>query len=272
MTLITLRPGTVASLLLTTLGLSAAGDESPRNPLAANFGGYFHYGLAEGFLQTPAGGQPGSSSPQRPTLDELGIHDAAFYDVFAAVQWRQLNLYAGYQGIELEGEAVLSQSLISRNVIFPAGTHVGSETELNWLRAGVGWKFQLANRRLEIIPKGEFAVLDFNYQLSGGGQAVDRSYVKGCVRLGLEGRYRFNRVLSVSLNAEGSLPISNTPQIAALTAGLEFELLPGGRRVRPKLFVGGGAQRIEYEDNQKLPNHFRVDLGPFVTTGLAVAF
>jgi hypothetical protein len=42
--------------------------------------------------------------------------------------------------------------------------------------------------------------------------------------------------------------------------------------VRPKLFIGGGAEWIRYEDKQTVPNQFRVDLGPYVTAGLNVAF
>ena len=267
-----LRFATILSLLLASLGLRGAQDWPADRPLSASFRGQFSYGPAAGFLQTPAGGQPGSSSRRRPTLDELDINDAAFYDVLASVQWPSLSLYAGYQAVGLDGQALLSRSLISRNITFPAGTRVQSSTDLNWFRAGAGWKFSLFDRRLELVPKAEFAVLDFKYGLSGGGQAVQRSYPKGCVRLGLESRYRFSRVVSVSLTGEGSLPISNTPQIAALTGGVTFDLLPASRRVRPALFLGGGAQRIDYEDNQKLPNHFRVDLGPVVTTGLAISF
>lgn len=252
------------------LGIGLA--EDPRPALEGSLRGSFQYGPVDGFLQTPQGGNPGSSSHRRPILDELDIQDAAFYDLLVSVQWQHLCLYAGYHPIELEGQAVLSQSLVSRNVIFPAGTHVRSESDFNWLCVGAGWKFVFADRRLEFIPKAEFAVLDFSYKLSGGGQAVDREYIKGCVRLGVESRYRFSRVISVSLDAGASVPISNWPQIAALTGAIEFALLPGSRRVRPTLFLGGGVQRIEYEDNQELPNHFRVDFGPFVTTGFVISF
>jgi len=269
---ITLRTAIITSLLLASLGLRGAEDRSASTSLMTGFRAQFNYGPADGFLQTPAGGQPGSSSRHRPALDELDIDDAAFYDVLASVQWHSLSLYAGGQAIPLKGQGVLSRTLFSRNVTFPAGTRVQSESDLNWLRAGAGWKFCVLDRRLELVPKAEFTVLDFRYELSGGGQAVERSYAKGCVRLGLETRYRFNRMVSVSLNAEGSAPISNTPQIAVLTGGVVFDLLPGNRRVHPTFLVGGGAQRIEYQDNQKLPNHFQVDLGPFVTTGLGISF
>lgn len=247
-------------------------EENPRPVLEVSLSGSFRYGPVDGFFQTPQGGNPGSSSHRRPTLDELDIDDATCYDVLASVQWRQLWLYAGYHPMKLNGQAVLSESLVSQNVSFPAGTDVRSENDVNWLSVGGGWKFEFADRRLEIIPKAEFAYLDLNYRLSGGGQTVDREYINGCVRLGLETRYRFNRVISVSLDAGASLPISDWPQIAALTGTIEFALWPEKRRVRPKLFLGGGMQRIDYEDTQELPNHFQVDFGPFVTTGLAISF
>ena len=37
------------------------------------FESLYQYGNIRGFLQTPAGGAPGSSSPKRPTFKELGI-------------------------------------------------------------------------------------------------------------------------------------------------------------------------------------------------------
>lgn len=263
----------VPSILLSlALCMKAAEVASPEPALAARVSGAFNFGAVEGFLQTPAGGQPGSSSHRRPTLDELGIDDATFYDVLASVQWRHLDFYVGYQSIGLDGNATLSENLVSRGVTFAAGTRVRSEADLNWVRTGVGWKFDLLQRRLELVPKAELALLDFSYDLSGGAQAVDRSYAKGCFRLGLETRYRFNRVLSVSLAAAGSMPISNTPQIATITSGIQFDLWPGNRRPHPWLFIGGGAQRIEYEDNQELPNHFRVGVRPFIAGGLGISF
>lgn len=247
-------------------------EENSRPALEVSLRGSFRYGPVDGYFQTPQGGNPGSSSYRRPTLDELDIHDAVCYDILASVQWRQLYLYAGYHPMKLNGQSVLSESLVSQNVSFPAGTDVRAENDVNWLSVGGGWKFAFADRRLELIPKAEFAYLDLNYRLTGGGQSADREYMNGCVRLGLEGRYRFNRVISVSLDGGASLPISDWPQIAALTGTIEFELCPEKRRVRPTLFLGGGVQRIDYEDTQELPNHFRVDFGPVITAGLAISF
>jgi len=272
MTVRTFRRIEIVVLLLTSCGLHAAEEEPDRGGVGVNLGGYFHYGPVDGFLQTPAGGNPGSSSHHRPTLDELNIQDAVFYDVVGSIDWHRLRLFAGYEAVGLDGDSVLSESLVSRDVTFPAGTAVRSSTELNWFRLGAGWKFEFAEQRLDLVPKVELGLLDFSYRLSGGGQDVNRSYSKGCLRLGLESRYRFNRTVSLSLEAAASVPLSNTPQIAVLSGGFQFNPLPATWRYRPNVFIGGGIQRIEYQDNQELPNHFKVDMGPFVTAGLSLSF
>lgn len=266
-----LRHALVSSIVLTALVLRAA-EEHEQVSETFNVRGSFLYGPVDGFLQTPAGGEPGSSSSRRPTLNELDINNAAFYDVLGLVHWRRLAFYAGYEGIGLDGDSVLTDELISHGATFPAGTSVHSQVDLNWLRAGVGYKFELANHRLELLPKADLALLDFSYNLSGGGEAVDRSYSKACFRLGMEGKYHCFGPVSLRLDAAASLPISNTPQIATFLGDVEFDLLPRSRRFHPVVFVGGGWQRIEYEDNQSLPNHIKVDFGPLVTAGISLSF
>src|SRR5262245_23130873 len=48
------------------------------------------YGSVDGYLQTPNGGGPGTTSPHRPTLHELGIDDAVLYEAGMKTQWRSL--------------------------------------------------------------------------------------------------------------------------------------------------------------------------------------
>lgn len=273
MTVLIFRICAVLVLLLSAEIVDAAADEQVAEAsVSGTFGVLLSYGPVDGFFQTPAGGEPGSSSLGRPTLDELGIDRTTFYDVLAGLRWRRLRLYLGYQAIDLSGQAVLSQSLTSRNITFPAGTAVSSDIGLNLLRVAAGWKFALAGGRLELAPIGELGVLDFTYDVSGGGETASRDYAKGYLGFGFAGRYHINNRVSAILNVQAPIPISTAPQIAALTGGFEFDLPPSGQRAHPLVFIGGGAQRIEYEDNQELPNHFDVDLGPFVTAGLGVSF
>ena len=149
---------------------------------------------------------------------------------------------------------------------------MSSDIRFNLLRMGAGSKFNLVGGRLELFPIGELGVLDFSYDISGDGQMTSRDYAKGYLGFGLAGRYHINTRVSAILNAQASVPISNTPRITALTGGFEFDLLPTGHDAHPSIFVGGGAQRIEYQDGQTLPNDIDVELGPFFTAGLSVSF
>ena len=192
LTVFSLRCWALAALLLITSVADAAEEQAPEGSLSGSFGVLLSYGPVDGSVQTPAGGEPGSSSSGRPTLDELGIDRTTFYDVLAGLRWRRLPFYLGYQAIDLSGQAVLSQSLTTHNVTFPAGTSVSSDIQFNLLRVGAGWPFNLARGRLELSPIGELGVLDFSYDISGGGEMTSRAYSKGYLGFGLAGRYRIN--------------------------------------------------------------------------------
>ena len=242
------------------------------SPVELTVHGSYSFGYVDGFMQTPLGGVAGSSSKRRPDLSELGIHDGGFYDAGLDVRWGRLGLTGGYQDIGLDGSGRLSSPLVSHGVSFAAGDAFRMTTRFDWFHLGGGWRFELAGRRLEIMPKADLAVLDFSYRLKGPTETASRSYAKGSFRLGLEGSWEFNEALSLKLDGAASVPISNTPQIATCNATLNWRVWRRARWFHPALFFGGGAEWIDYEDNQRLPNHLRLNLGPFVTGGLAISF
>jgi len=252
--------------------LAEVEPEAPSRPIEITVQGSVYFGYANGFLQTPLGGQPGTTSLQRPTLHELNIDDAVFYEGSIRLQWKQLGFYGGYQAIGLDGSGTLTQPLISHGVSFAAGQPFHTDNRLDWFDAGAGWSFFFLDRRLEIFPKAELALLDFSYKLSTPSASTSRSYSKGCLRLGAEATYHFNPALAFKLDGAASIPVSDTPQIATVTGTLYFNLLPHSRRFKPALFAGVGMEWIDYEDNQPVPNHIQVNLGPFVTGGLALSF
>src|SRR2546426_471163 len=144
-----------------------AAESEPADPLVTITaeGGVF-YGSVGGFLQTPNGGAPGTSSSHRPTLHELGIDDAVLYEA---------------------------------------------------------------------------------------GLRAQRSYAKAAVRLGVEGAWHFNAPLSLGLDGAASLPLENTPQIATVRGVAQWHLAPRSHWLRPTLFLGAGAEWIDYEDRQQVP-------------------
>src|SRR4051794_13083353 len=94
--------------------------------------GTFRYGPVSGFAQTPAGGNPGTSSRNRPTFSELDIHDSINAEASLEASWREHGIYGGGNFIRLDGKSELDESLVSRGTTFPAGDQVRSDVQLDW--------------------------------------------------------------------------------------------------------------------------------------------
>ena len=255
-----------------TLVLSEAQAAQEDRALSFSLRPLVQYGPVEGFLQTPAGGRPGSSSEKRPALEELNIDDGLFYDLELAAAWKRLAIFAGAQWIHLDGRSTLDEPLITHGESYAAGDQVGAEINFDWYRFGGGWKFEAFEGRVEIAPKLEFALLDFRYELSDAIQNTKRDYMKAVVRPGLLLLYQASPRLVLRVDGATSLPLSNTPQISTVTAGVEYKVFKSQPRIDPWLFLGGGFERIDYEDNQELPNHVELELGPFISGGIVLRF
>ena len=260
------------SVALAVATLPAVGADDIE-PIEVSLKGSFNYGAIDGFMQTPAGGRPGTSSNRRPTFKELGIDEVIFYDTRLDVRWKDhLTVFGGYEFVRLDGSGRLSDPLVSRGVTFPSGERARTDDQFDWYRAGLAWNFKLLDGKLDVMPKVEFALFDFRYSLSSASASVSRSYIKGCPRLGIESHYALNRWMSLDFEGAAALPLSNTPQIASVGAASNFHLLPESRQVRPALFIGTGMQWIDYEDNQTLPNHVRAEIVPYISAGATISF
>src|SRR6266566_929454 len=79
------------------------------------------WGPVSGYLQTPSGGQPGTTSRHRPTLEELGIDTASIFDGEIRPGVGDHELYVGGQWIRMSEDATLDEDLISQGNTFAAG-------------------------------------------------------------------------------------------------------------------------------------------------------
>ena len=229
------------------------------------------YGRLTGFVQVPLGGEPGTTSPRRPTLREIGIEDTAFYEVDARAHWRHLLVYAGWSGLEPSGSATLTEPLVSHGVTFPAGSPVHSDLRLDVGEVGVGWRFEFPEQRLTLTPKLGFALFDFSYSLRSPDAHASRAYNDGAVRLGAEAALRLGEAFSFELEGAASLPIAHMAQLADVIGRVSYHLpLPGP--LRASVFLGSGIRWIEFEDSQTVPNHTHVRTGALLTGGLSLAF
>jgi hypothetical protein len=241
--------------------------------------GSYLYGPVHGFLQTPAGGAPGSSSRERPSFGEIGIDNVNVADAALTVGYDRHEVFFGAQFIEPTGSATLRQDLVTNGVTFPAGTRVSSSVKLDWYRLGYRYRWELDSAargdrepQWTLYPSLGAALFTFDYRLDGsGGQHASRSYSKALPQVGLELDWRpGGGPFTLSAGAMGFPPISSIPAIATenVTAKYRFFGKPGSFNVEG--FVGVQFEQMYYKDNQRVPNHIEAQFGPMVVAGLSV--
>jgi hypothetical protein len=251
-------------------------QDSPETGFHASLDGEFRYGNIEGFVQIPRGGGAGTTSSERPKFSEIGINHAAIGVPSIAVGWNNHNVYGLANIIRLSGSDVLNETLISNGTTFPAGTHVSSDVRLDWYGLGYTYRFAYEYNSegslVSFYPAVGFALLNFDYNLNGTpGLSASRGFAKAAPQLGLKSEWVPGGPFSLSAGILSSLPFSTLPLLLSvnLTAGYQ---LWGRHDHGGMVYLGIGYDRIDEEDNQKVPNHIKASIGPEVVVGLKVNF
>lgn len=218
------------------------------------------YAPISGYLQTPAGGNPGTSDIKRPTFKELDIDDTSYTDIDLYYKRRNFTPYIGVRLIDVDSSGILEKDLTTRGQTFLKGQSYDHKTSFNIYR--IGTKYDLAY----FSPKVELAVMDFDYKLESTGIRVRRSYSKSTVRLGAEKIFSLD-VLDIIFEASWSVPLTNTPEIYTAGAVVKYWFLEN-------VNVGLDVQYfyLDYEDDQDLPNHLRLEMKPAISVFLQYRF
>jgi hypothetical protein len=235
--------------------------------------GFYLYGHAGGFVQTPAGGEPGSTSSHRPKLSEMGINDVSLYDFNASADFDHNELFLGGQIGTFSGSHTLDSTLVSHGTTFPAGTHVSSDLTLDWYRLGYGRVFPIdAQAQWTITPSADVAILDFCYKLRGGGESTSRSYLKPTFQLGADLRWNpANGPFSIDAIVTATPPISGLPWIDEESIVASYKFI-NSKSVTAAGSIGVGFEQVRFEDSQTVSNHIKVDYGPLLLIGLRLEF
>ena len=234
------------------------------------------WGPASGYTQVPRGGNYGSSSRERPTLEEIGIDDV--FGGTAAVR-----LEAGRQALEfsatfypMSGSSRLDEELVSHNVTYPAGTSVDAEVdlarwELTWGPGIYGPAGAGDGPRWTVRPTFGLLLGSFDYDLTAsGGLRSPRSYSSVTGRFGVECEYRAAGRLTLDAGLRAGIPGPNLSVLSA-RARARWGLGSGPRRAW-EAWLGVGWERGEFEDGQDFPNHTLTEIGPILTLGLTGSF
>jgi hypothetical protein len=221
----------------------------------------------EGYLQTPSGGQPGSSSPRRPETDEIGLDGLRVLprvDARAAVRGHELHL--AYTGLRIDGHATLTDELVSQGIDFPAGSPVKSELDLPLFLAGyrADWLIPPLGP-LSLSPEIGLAFSPFRYTLASPavGSGVDRAYTIAFPYLGLLLTAPIGERLILELDLAGSAGVAGA-YYQETDLRLAFTVFRW-RRLCGDLVLGLEGLWLNRKDSQSMPNDLNLRAGSFST-------
>jgi hypothetical protein len=231
------------------------------------------FGPISGYLQTPAGGVPSSTSNKRPTFEELGIHMATMVNLSLSASRDPHSIYVAGHLVDVSGEDTLDETLIFHGKEYPAGTRVKADVKLNWYEIGYQYHIHFGKERvnLDVAPTIAFALWDFSTEVESNGEKNSRGYVQGTPRIGLELEWYPMNSLTVCGKAIGSIPIENLPQIYTASLIGKYSIL-NKDRLKVLLFMGIEYDGIYYKDSQTKSNHIKADIGPLGIVGAEIKF
>ena len=230
------------------------------------------YGWISGYVQTPRGGAPSSTSEKRPTLKELGIDAATVFNISLSASLDSHLLYGAAHLLDLNGENTLQENLVFHGKQYPAGTRVEADVTLNWYEIGYQYNIHFAKQgNLSIAPTVAVALWDFSAQLQSDGIKDDRSYMKATPRVGLEFKWAPLKKFLVTGKAVGSLPIQHLPGIYTLGLTGKY-MLVNKDRFRILLGLGIGYDWMRFEDSQQVPNRISANIGPLGVLGVEIEY
>lgn len=234
------------------------------------------YGPASGYVQVPAGGQPGTTSSNRPTFDEMGIKTVSIYDAQATMSLQRHEFYLGGEWIHMAGSGQVSEPMVSHGLAFPAGTDVSSTLTMDNYHAGYRYQWSLDGRppresTLSLYPSLGVAVLAVDYGLKGGGMDAKRNFMQANVEAGLEVEWKPMDRLSLLAGLVAAPPVSTLPGIIREQIVAKY-LLVDQRSFILGVMAGVAFEQISWHDGQGVPNRVSADFGPMLLLGLKAEF
>ena len=229
-----------------------------------------------GHLQTPAGGMPGTASPGRPTLAEIGLDGGHFRWIGARVDFDRkaqgspgaakfhLRFDARLASVGDEATSVIARPFTIRGGVYEAGDLVRSQVAYDGLTLSLAGVFRLGSGlEAEIGPQVGWTAFDFT--TDGARHRTERAY--HITTVGVVGGMSKEFGNGWHLGAR----VAAAPAIEG--TGSRYSLEPWLGRVvwkRLGLAIGARVEEFRYDDahKQELPN--RIDVTRRVVPMLAV--
>lgn len=219
-----------------------------------------------GYLQTPAGGMPGTASSKRPTLAEIDLDRGRYRWLGAGIDFGRkgggtsnvapfrLRFHARYTTVGDDAASRVAEAFTIRGGVFEAGDRVRSRVSYNRLTLALTGGFDLGpGLAVEIGPEVGWTAFDFT--MRGERHRADRAY--HVTTFGLAGEIRRELGNGWQIGAR----IAAAPAIEG--TGSRYAAEPWLGRSLSRRFgfaIGARLEGFRYDDahKQELPNHLQV--------------
>jgi len=223
----------------------------------------------KGFSQIPQGGSDNTTSFQRPNFDELAIDHETFYELSAHVGFDGYYAQFIYRNLHPNGDAVLTEDLRTHAKFIPSGEHFTMQTQYRWWTFGLGWNYQ-ATSRFTVTPVFNGNYFNYHYGYSSLQASSHRDFDLLALTAGVNLTYQLKAHLYTQLQSEVTIPLSCL-RIYKIAFRLEpWICLNKHLNLVPKIDLGWF--RIDYQDNQAVPNHIRYAAQPYGMMTLSLNF
>jgi hypothetical protein len=247
------------TLLLLTAPVGANGDEPAvkRRWLSGRVTGSGWLARVAGSLQTPRGGGAGTTDPNRPTIEEIGLDRPKGLGIgdLQLTLLRDHELHLRVEWAHVSGRSLLQDDLTSQGAFFAAGSVVDSQLDTKFGRLGyrAHW-LPLKWPSGSAAPEIGLAVVNFHYQLESlvAVQAVDREYSWEFPYLGFFAQHRISDRLGFEAEIAGMAGI-NGVTFAAMDLRALYTFWQHGS-FKARTMVGLAGTWLRRKDDQQ-PEH-----------------
>lgn len=238
---------------------------------------YLHnFGDIDGFVQIPKGGKKGTTTPERPEFDDLGIKNINYPELKLKFSWTDIYIYTGINYNTFSGSNTLNYNLITHNNFLEKGSKIKTDHKYIDYQFGIGYEV-IDNEKFKVSPLIQFNITEFDYQydaknLSGENISSGRKFGFGSLHLGLNTSYQITEKYNLSLNLTYAIPFDNVKQWGSLEIINTYNLFKNKTHELNILF-GIGAEHFEFRDTQEeVQNYMKHKIEPIYKVGLEYKF
>lgn len=200
----------------------------------------------QGFVQTPIGGTPKTSDIRRPNFAELGIKQIDITEQQLQIPCGSLIFYIAYQQIRPKNSLKLATPLLTYGRLFAKDTVFNTVIQFDYYRFGIALPLKILTK-LQLTPKVELDVFDFDYRINTPDYQRGRNYHHLTLRSGFAAVYSINADFVVHYQRLQTPALFNALDIKSELFGFNSKALA--------INLAKQTQKIEFKDNQPLPNH-----------------